>query len=172
LSPPTPQTDPPAFTDLLHRPADQRRREYQYRFAQSAVFGLPVLALQFFGRSIGGPEADRWVAVLQLLLGGWVVYVGAVGMAFEGAVWLMRRRLSADLIPAAVAILLYLAALARLVAFVLSSSAGPFPRGWIHWAVTLLIVWTGVRWWQFARRTGSAPHEKKEPRGPCGRRGS
>jgi len=146
-----------AFIDLLHRPADQRRREFQYRFAQSTVFGLPVLGLQWFGHSLGGPESDRWVALLQALLAGWVVYVGAAGMAFEAGVWLVRRRLTADLVPAVSAILLYLATLVRLAAYAVSSLPGPFPAGWFHWAAALLILWTGLRWWHFTRRTPSPP---------------
>ena len=153
----SPQTDSPAFIDLLHRPDDQRRREYQYRFAQSAVFGLPVLGLQYFGHSLGGPESDRWVAALQALLAGWVVYVGAAGMAFEGIVLLIRRRLTADLAPAIAAILLYLATLMRLAAYAVSFKPGAFPRGWFHWAAVLLILWTGLRWWHLARRTEILP---------------
>src|SRR3954466_3838186 len=74
-----------SFETLLNRPREQRVREFKYRFAQSAVFGLPVLALQRFGPALGGAESPRWVGVLQLLLAGWVVYVGAAGMLFEGA---------------------------------------------------------------------------------------
>ena len=71
--------EPPGsrLTALLARDDDQRLREYKYRFSQAAVFGLPVLALQGWGRSLGGPESERWVGVLQALLAGWVVYVGA-----------------------------------------------------------------------------------------------
>ena len=143
---------PSAFHTLLHRPADQRRREYQYRFAQSVVFGLPVLALQWFGRSLGGAESGRWVATLQALLSGWVVYVGATGMLFEGLVWLGRRRLTADLLPASAVVALYVLTLARLAAHALSSAPRAFPSTWFHAAVLLLMLWTGVRWWQYSRR--------------------
>jgi hypothetical protein len=158
--PPPPQSpsaspDRPAneFSHLLDRPADQRRREYQYRFGQAVVFGLPVLGLEWFGRSLGGPESDRWVAILQALLTGWIVYVAAAGMLFEGLVWLARRRLAADLVPSALSVGLYLASLARLAAYALRGAAGPFPRTWFHWVVVVLIAWSGLRWWQFVRRT-------------------
>jgi cation transport ATPase len=157
LTAPPPDPRAPTFADLLNRPDDHRRREYQYRFAQAAVFGLPVLALQFYGRSLGGPESDRWVAVLQALLAGWVVYVGAAGMLFEGLVWLTRRRLTVDLIPAFAAVVLYLATAGRFAAHALSSAAGPFPRGWFHWAVVLIVAWTAGRWLQFARRIATRP---------------
>ena len=142
-----PQLDPPPhalppFHQLLQRPPDQRRREYQYRFAQSVVFGLPVLALQRYGPSLGGPESGRWVAVLQALLAGWVIYVGAAGMLFEGLVWLVRRRFSADLAPAATAVGLYLLTLVRL-------ATGRSP--WFHWVVLIVAVWTGLCWWRLAR---------------------
>lgn len=132
----------PLLLDLLDRPPDQRRREYQYRFAQAVVFGLPVLALQRFGHSLGGQEAGRWVAILQGLLAGWVVYIGAAGMLFESMVWLFRRRFTADLLPAAAAVLLYLLTLVRI------ATARP---PWFHWAVVVIVAWTGVRWWGLAR---------------------
>ena len=138
---PVPDPTPPLL-DLLHRPPDQRRREYQYRFAQAVVFGLPVLALQRFGHSLGGHEAGRWVAILQGLLAGWVVYVGAAGMLFESIVWLFRRRFTVDLLPAAAAVLLYVLTMLRL-----ATHSPP----WFHWAVLLIAAWTGLRWWRLAR---------------------
>src|SRR3954454_63989 len=71
---------------LLTRPAEQRAREFKYRCAQSMVFGVPVLALQWIGPRLGGTEAARWIAILQALLCGWIVYVAAAGMLFEGLV--------------------------------------------------------------------------------------
>src|SRR4051812_47121983 len=70
--------------DLLRRPASERAREYRYRFGQSLVFGLPVVILQLWGLGLGGPEAAKWVGVFQALLAGWVIYVAAAGMFFEG----------------------------------------------------------------------------------------
>jgi cation transport ATPase len=141
---PAPGSDPsPHFADLLDRPLDQRRREYQYRFAQSLVFGLPVFALQFFGRSLGGVESNRWVAIFQALLAGWVVYVGAAGMLFESLVHLARRRYTADLLPSAAAVALYLLTLPRV------TTGRP---GWFHWAVLVIALWTGVRWYHFRCR--------------------
>ena len=71
------------------------------------MFGLPVLALQWKGTALGGAEADRWVGILQALLAGWVVYVGAAGMLFEGLI-LLPRRVMAELIPALLAVAAYL----------------------------------------------------------------
>jgi cation transport ATPase len=133
---------------LIARPREQRAREFKYRFAQSLVFGLPVLALQRFGRALGWVEADRWVGLLQLVLAGWVLYVAAAGLLFEG-ILTRRRRVSADLIVA----------LAAVAAFVLSISAvaatlfGRTPR-WsprFDAVVALLIFWSGVRWWWLSR---------------------
>ena len=150
---------PPPHTthnpSVLDRPPTQRKLEYQYRFAQSAVFGLPVLALQFFGHSLGGAESHRWVAILQVVLAGWVVYVGAAGMLFEGLLTLLqRRRLTADLLPAAAAVALYLLTLLRLAAYTIAAAPGPFPTTGFHWTVLLLATWTGYRWWRYARLAG------------------
>src|SRR5262249_32594294 len=82
-----------SIDSILHRPVSERVREYKYRFAQSLVFGLPVLALSLFGPALGGPEAGRWIGLLQSLLAGWVMYVGVTGMLVEA---LMRRRLTLD----------------------------------------------------------------------------
>lgn len=137
---------------MLDRPAEQRAREYQYRFAQALVFGLPVIALQVFGRRLGGQEADRWVAVFQAVLAGWVVYVGAAGMLFEGLLWLVRRRVTADLLPSLAVVALYVAGLVRAGAPLLSNGRTAFPPGPFHWAVLILIPWVGIRWWWLARQ--------------------
>src|SRR4051794_34598570 len=69
--------------ELLSRPRDARLREYKYRFAQSVVFGLPVLALQWWGGSLGPLDAQRWASLLQSIMCGWVLYVN-LGMLLEG----------------------------------------------------------------------------------------
>src|SRR5271156_1761343 len=76
----------PSWSALLDRPRADRAREFRYRLGQAVVFGLPVIALEQFGHHLGGPESDRWVGILEALLAGWVVYVGAAGLAFEGIV--------------------------------------------------------------------------------------
>src|SRR5215212_4637806 len=103
--PPTPDS-PPAdhLQALLDRPAEQRLREYKYRFAQAVVFGLPVIGLECFGYALGGRDAERWVGFLEALLASWVVYVGAAGMLFEG---LVGRRITADLAVSVSAVGLY-----------------------------------------------------------------
>jgi hypothetical protein len=134
----------------LNRPAEQRIREFKYRFAQSLVFGLPVLVLQWFGHSLGGApgEADRWVPLLQALLAGWVAYVAATGMLVEGvlAVWAGKITITlADAVVALFAILLYL--------FSVISVLGIFIHGELlyrpllfHFVVLILLLWCGVRW--------------------------
>ncbi|MGH7215050.1 MAG: hypothetical protein ACREIT_09840 [Tepidisphaeraceae bacterium] len=135
---------------ILERPREQRVREYQYRCAQSMVFGLPVVGLQVWGNSLGGPEADRWVGALQALLAGWVVYVGAAGMLFEGALLLLeRRRATGDFVVALLAVVAYLASLASVVALVVAGRA-LFRPVWFHWVVVALAAWTGFRWWRIS----------------------
>lgn len=87
-------------------------------------------------------ESDRWVGIFQALLAGWVVYVGAAGMLFESLVWLGRRRFTGDLLPSATAVVLYLLTLPRL------ATGHP---GWFHWAVLVIAIWTGLRWYIFSR---------------------
>lgn len=148
--PPDPgSVSPPSslVTDFLDRPRQQRELESRYRFGQAVVFGLPVWALQLFGRSLGGPEADRWVGILQALLAGWVVYVAAAGMLFEGIVRLGQRKLATDLPVAVAAIGLYgwgVVSAARLI----SHRTGQSPALPFHWCVLLLAAWSFLRWWR------------------------
>ena len=114
------------------------------------MFGLPVVALQFFGARLGPTDSDRWVGLLQALLAGWVVYVN-LGMLFEGLL-LLRRRVSADVVVVAAAVTLYLASLlSALRAIVVSHLWYPLL---FHVCVIALALWTGARWWQLARRLG------------------
>jgi hypothetical protein len=137
---------------LLDRPLDQRVREFKYRFAQSVVFGLPVLALQRFGPALGWVEANRWVGVLQMLLTGWVVYVAAAGLLFEG-ILLLPAKISADLLVAAVAMGIYLISMICVIQVLLT--AKPLHQPMFHLSILLLIPWSGLRWWQLGRRAAS-----------------
>lgn len=134
---------------LLARPISDRLREYKYWCAQAVVFGLPVLALQAWGPSLGGRESGRWVGGLQALLSGWVLYVAAAGMLFEGLLLLRRRRPMADLIVAAVAIGLYCYSAVALGRSLFTTRTG---RPLFHAVVILLAGWCGLRWAYLARR--------------------
>jgi cation transport ATPase len=130
--------------ELLARPRDQRIREYKYRLAQTLVFGLPVIFLQYVGPSLGGVEAERWVAILQAVLTGWITYVGAAGMAFEGALLLWRRRPTLELLVAFAAVAMFLASLASLL--VLLFTGEPWFRPLLfHGVVIVLAAWCGGR---------------------------
>jgi len=129
---------------LLARPLDQRRREYKYRCAQSLVFGLPVVALHHFGVALGGPEAPRYVAILQALLAGWVMYVGAAGMLAEGwLLFLARRRLSWDLLVALTALALYVLSIVATLLILVARARLPLL---FHISVSIIAIWTGIRW--------------------------
>ena len=136
------------LTELLHRPFEQRLREYKYRFSQSIVFGLPVLALQWYGPKLGPTDSQRWVSLFQALLSGWVLYVN-LGMFFEG-VLLFRNRLTGDLLVSAVAIALYLASLISALHGIATAQLW-YPL-LFHLVVMILAVWSAWRWWSFARR--------------------
>ena len=124
------------------RPLGERVREFRYRFAQTFIFGAPVLALQWFGPRLGGPEAPRFIAVFQAILSGWILYVAGAGMLF-GA-WL-------DAIVALLAVCMYLFGLVCIAPLVLTGHMlNRSPA--FHWPVILLLIWTGLRWWQLSRR--------------------
>jgi len=145
----TPATDSPV-ANLLSRPADHRLREYKYRFGQSIVFGLPVVALQLYGRALGPTDSERWVSLLQALLAGWVLYVN-LGMLFEGILlWPARRRVSGDLAVSLLAAALYLYSLISAVHGVVTSGL-LFRPLLFHMCVILLAAWTGWRWWRQSR---------------------
>ncbi|HEX3356939.1 MAG TPA: hypothetical protein VHS31_08210 [Tepidisphaeraceae bacterium] len=138
------------ISDLLNRPADQRAKEFKYRAAQSFVFGMPVLVLQWLGPHLGGPESPRWIAILQALLSGWIIYIAAAGMLFEGLI-LLRHRLTSDLIVSAIAILMYLYSLGAVLPIFITGRLAYGPM-LFHWAVILLLGWTTLRWFQTRRR--------------------
>ena len=144
-----------SVANLLARPADQRLREYKYRFGQSIVFGLPVIALQIYGRALGPADSERWVSLLQALLAGWIMYVN-LGMLFEGVVSLpVRRRISGEFVISAIAVALYLYSL-------VSASYGIVTRRLLfrpllfHVAVIVLALWSGWRWWRMSRAAAAA----------------
>ena len=144
---------------LLSRPAEQRLREYKYRCAQSIVFGIPVLFLEYFGASLGGPESRRWVAVMQALLAGWVIYVGATGMLFEGLILAVgRRRVTVDLLVSVVAVSLYCYSLVATLGVVTAGNVLYEPL-LFHVSVALVAGWTGWRWWRLSRAAapGASP---------------
>lgn len=145
---PAPIANPKSqIANLLNRPLAERVREYKYRFAQSAVFGLPVIALHFFGPSLGGPEAGRWAGLLQLLLAGWVVYVGAMGMLVEG---ILRRRITADAVVAVAALTLYLTS-ALGVIYLFVTACPLILQRLFPCAVILLMAWSGLQWFRGSR---------------------
>lgn len=155
---PPPAAAPPAAS-MLDRSDSERLREFKYRFGQSVVFGLPVLALELAGRSLGGPEADRWVSLFQALLSGWVVYVAATGMAIEGAFAVLARRrpspwLLSDLVVSCASVLLYLVSALRLVPLL---AGRRIAQGWpslFAAVVVLLSTWSCLRWWVIKNSAG------------------
>jgi cation transport ATPase len=137
---------------LLSRPPDQRAREQRFRFGQAVVFGLPVLALQWFGTDLGGPEARRWVALLQAVLCGWIVYTGASGPVFEGIVRVLAGRgLSLDLLVAGAATAVFIFSLIATVSLLMAGHALP-PL--FHVVVIVLGGWSGL---QALRWRGAEP---------------
>ena len=135
------------MAELLARPAHQRRIEYKYRCAQAIIFGLPVLALQYLGPRLGGAESPRWIGILQALLAGWVVYVGAAGMLFEGLVTISNRTVWPDLVVALISLALYLYSLGSVLAIFIVGHLAYQPL-LFHVSVLILALWSGLRWWR------------------------
>jgi hypothetical protein len=133
------------------RTVSEASRFYKYSFAQTLVFGLPVLALQFFGYSLGPADADRWVPILQAILTGWIIYIAAAGMLFE------RRGLTADFVVALLAVLVYISSLVS-VCHILATARLWYRPLLFHVVVMVLGAWTGLQWW----RTSRASHRLHE----------
>jgi cation transport ATPase len=142
--------DAQRLAGLLARPPQERLREYKYRFSQSVVFGLPVVALQLYGRALGPADAERWVSLLQALLAGWVLYVN-LGMLLEGILLLPVRRANGDAAVTLAALALYLVSLISALHGVFAGKLLYRPL-LFHVCVMLLVAWTGWRWFRLARR--------------------
>ena len=157
-----PRTQDAALETFLHRPLADRVREFKYRFAQAAVFGLPVIALQYAGPHLGAGESGRWIGLFQALLAGWFVYVSS-GMLFEGLIHGVRGNPTVDLLVILAVIGLYLVSL---IAWLTLLPAG---RPWFppvfHWPVLLILGWAGFRWAQLRRRRTRAPYTPPAPPG-------
>jgi cation transport ATPase len=155
LSQPSASSPMSRLESLLARPDEQRLREFKYRCAQAVIFGLPVIGLQYVGPLLGGPEAPRWIAILQALLAGWVVYVGAAGMLLEGLIVLPRRGPTMDLLVAAASIALYLTSVTfRTLPVFFTGHVGESPA-LFPLSVALIAVWSALRWRQFSGRVAT-----------------
>jgi cation transport ATPase len=155
-------TDTPherSLAHLLARPRDQRLREYKYRCAQSLVFGIPVVLLHYFGHLLGGAEARLWSALLQIPLAGWVMYVGAAGMLFEGLL-LLRRRVTLELLVACASIVTYLYSAGATLLWLLARDP---PRTLLfHASVILIAAWTGIQWRRLARLAPTPDQQQQQ----------
>jgi cation transport ATPase len=105
------------------------------------VFGLPVIALQYFGHRLGGAESGRWVAIIQFVMTAWILFIAATGMITEGTMLLVsRRKITSDFVVAIAAALVFLI-----------SCVPIWPR-MFHIVVIVLAVWSGVRWRSLTRQ--------------------
>jgi cation transport ATPase len=144
---------PRTVNSVLDRPETERLREHRYRFGQGFVFGAPVVFLACFAEALGGAMAGVWSGLLQALLAGWVIYVGAAGMIFEGMLLLGRRRVSADFLMGLAGIALYVPGLVGW-GRVLARAPGAAVGWWFGACVLALTAWAGLQWLRIARRAG------------------
>lgn len=113
--------------------------------------------LQLIGLSLGGPESARWVTLFQALLTGWVAYVGAGGLLYEGLIGEVvatgnRWGARASLVVAAGTALLYAISLVRSVRPFVTPAAGNLARHtFYHWVICLIVAWSAFNWWRLAR---------------------
>ena len=139
----------PSIESILTRPISERIREHKYRFAQCIVFGLPVLALYFFGPKLGGPEAGRWIGLLQALLAGWCLYLAALPMASESAMLFVMGKFRFELLIASAAAILYIVGLVGWI-FTLRGRAAPMPVAFSI-EIALLIAFSGLQWMRLSK---------------------
>jgi hypothetical protein len=90
------------------------------------------------------------VGILQALLAGWVVYVGAAGMLFEGLI-LLPRRVMPDLAAASVAVACYLFSLVSVLHVLVDGRLWYRPL-LFHLGVIVVAAWTGLQWFRWSRR--------------------
>jgi cation transport ATPase len=140
--------DSPSLSDLTNRSQTERLREFKYRFAQSAVFGLPVLALHFYGPFLGRAEAPRWIGFLEILLSGWVVWIGLFAMVVEA---LLIKIPTFDSIIASIGLVAFLFAAISFIRLLLSQSVSHLMIGFPV-AVAISILWNGLRWKMIERQ--------------------
>jgi hypothetical protein len=145
LIPPAPTEPTPSdlidpVQELLNRPVEHRAREYRYRFAQTVVFGLPVVGLWAWGPMLDPNGYGRWGTVLEALLTGWILYVNA-GMVIEG---LMLRRVTGDLVVSSLVVGMYGWGVVWMIGNLVSGAGS----GAILFLVCVVVLggWTGVRW--------------------------
>ena len=135
----------------MNRPVAERLREHKYRFAQCTVFGLPVLALHFFGARLGGPESSRWIGLMQALLAGWCLYLAALPILSESLMLMAMGKAKVELLVSVAAMILYVVGVVGWI-FTLRGRASLMP-GAFALVVVILILWSGVHWLRLSRRT-------------------
>src|SRR6185295_9175663 len=115
------------------------------------VFGLPVIALHFFGARLGGPEAARWIGLMQALLAGWCLYLAALPMLSEGLMLLAMGKMKFELLVSIVAMILYVVGV---VGWILSlRGRGALLPSAFALVVLMLILWSAVQWLRLSRQT-------------------
>src|SRR5262249_36236456 len=105
---------------------------------------------------LGGVESARWVAILQSLLSGWVVYVAGAGMLFEGII-LLRAKLTLGFFVSAAAVLMYLFSLGAVLGIFFIGHLTYRPT-LFHGAILLLLPWCTWRWWRLSVHSRIADH--------------
>ncbi len=144
---------------------DRIRREYKARLAQAIMFGLPVLALQYLApmlASTGGADARGMLFpwLFQMLLAGWLCYVAAWPILWQGAAALLNLRATGDtltlllvvgtFIPSAVGVLSLL--VTETPWFGAPGSAGFSDRGPAFHATMLIVTLAVTQRWLYYRQ--------------------
>ena len=143
--------DDSSIQAILNRPISERVREHKCRFAQCTVFGLPVVALHFFGAKLGGPEAARWVGLMQALLTGWCLYLAALPMLSESLILLATGKARFELLVSITAMTLYVVGVVGWFS-TLRGRAALIPISF-SLVVMILILWSGVHWLRLSNQS-------------------
>ena len=85
--------------------------------------------------------------MLQLLLAGWVMYVGVLGMVVEG---ILRRKVTADALVGAVTLITYLIFGAAVVHLFLTGRSSNYQNSF-HVPVLFAMVWSALQWFRLGR---------------------
>ena len=79
--------------------------EYKCRFATALVFGLPAIALHYWGRTLAGGTGDWRTMIMpwtiEFLLVGWLGLAAGWPILWQGALSLIHLRPTADLLTGA-----------------------------------------------------------------------
>ncbi len=129
--------------------------EYKCRLATGLVYGLPALALHYFGPWLAGgsddPRSYVFPWLLELLLSGWVMIACGWPVLWQGLLGLRVRRLTFDTFALLLTLAAWLPSAAAVLALPLVnqpwlSAPGQGSSPQFHYVVMLMLLVSAQRW--------------------------